>query len=316
MLSADQGEIKLKFGTDEPELNATTLLTALFGVTVSIQAINDNLNTGRKIDINIKALQGGSFVIHIEVVATLIEQVKNVFSETSAKTASEVIGAFTKSIQLYKAFKGKKIDPAQTGVTGEINLKDSSGNTVINQTIINCYNNPAVRNGLDAAAKAIDDNPKVIDFRVTDAANNELVKMDRADIHNIVEGDTVEPEPETPAQSAVITTREELRVIKPSLERRLKWDVMWMGIHIAVRMADEDFQKRVARREDVFGAGDVLEVDLERSQQRDDKSGAMVNKEYQVLRVHNHRQGPEQRQLLDMPHNILSSGRDISYEDE
>jgi hypothetical protein len=53
----------------------------------------------------------------------------------------------------------------------------------------------------------------------------------------------------------------------------------------------------VSLREELFGAGDSLDVDLDIAQQWSETTKCWVNKQYQIAKVHQHIRGSKQIEL-------------------
>ena len=92
----------------------------------------------------------------------------------------------------------------------------------------------------------------------------------------------------------VVTRRETLVVVKFSFDSRYTWDFIFMGSRIAAYMKDDQFMLLVSLREELFGAGDSLDVDLDIAQQWNEAARCWVNRQYQIPKVHQHIGGTNQ----------------------
>ena len=78
-----------------------------------------------------------------------------------------------------------------------------------------------------------------------------------------------------------------MHVVKPSFNRKLKWNVLYQGIPISVNVKDERFLDRVQSGEK-FARGDVLVVALRIEQVLDKQLRTYVNKKYEIVEVKQH----------------------------
>ena len=69
-----QNEFKIKFDGELNQIDANTLINSLINVTSIIQEINESFDTKKIIEIKIKALSKGSFLIHFGLEGDTISQ--------------------------------------------------------------------------------------------------------------------------------------------------------------------------------------------------------------------------------------------------
>lgn len=85
-------DFKIKFDIEKHEIDANILINNLIHTTSIIQEINRELHSGNTIDVKIKALQKGSFLIHIDLVETTFDSLKNLLTRDNIETAGAIIG--------------------------------------------------------------------------------------------------------------------------------------------------------------------------------------------------------------------------------
>ena len=66
-------DFKIMFDSERHEVDVETLIGCLMHTSNIIQEVNRSLQTEKKIEVKIKALEKGSFEIHIELVEKLLE---------------------------------------------------------------------------------------------------------------------------------------------------------------------------------------------------------------------------------------------------
>ena len=141
--------MKIKFEGQTHQIDANTLINTLIHYQSVITEANKGLSGGAKaIELKVNAFEKGSFVVDVSIEESFILQM---FSgdtmEYLANLATVVGGVFA----AYKILKGKpaKSDKEKDAITININ----NNNIVVNQTIINVYNQPLVR---EAVSKSIE----------------------------------------------------------------------------------------------------------------------------------------------------------------
>jgi hypothetical protein len=84
-------DFKIKFDGEKHQIDVNLLVNNLIHTTSIIQEINRNLDSGKKIDIQIKALEKGSFLIHIDLVESTLSNLKNLLTRENIELAGSVI---------------------------------------------------------------------------------------------------------------------------------------------------------------------------------------------------------------------------------
>jgi len=56
-------DFKIKFDGQQHQVDANVLISSLIHTTTIVQEVNKYLNSGKKIDINVKSLEKGSFYV-------------------------------------------------------------------------------------------------------------------------------------------------------------------------------------------------------------------------------------------------------------
>lgn len=294
-------EYKLKFG-GENQLDAATLGFSLLNFVELVKQVNLEFDTGKKIDVKIKAHERGSFLVHFGFYTADIDSLLKLLTPENLKTAgaavTALIGAVTALLTLRKQLKGeppKEIQPQNN----EMSLKDSSGNTItVDKRVYNLYfGNDKVKSAVSEIFKTLKEDEAVTGFEITDAQERPLFQASREDF------ETMAIAPSDPPEVKRIQSDKQaiLSIVKPSFERRLQWEVVYLGNKIFVIMSDENFLARVDNGEESFAKGDVLEVEMNIEQVFDPSLNTYINKSHEVAYVKNHKPRPRLRQgkLID-----------------
>ena len=74
-------DFKIRFDGEQNQIDANTLINSLIHTTSIIQELNRNLESGKKIDVKIKALEKGSFLVHIDIIETSLQSLKTLLTK-------------------------------------------------------------------------------------------------------------------------------------------------------------------------------------------------------------------------------------------
>ncbi len=302
--STADGTLKIKFQCPEHEIDGATFTEAFIGFSRLIWAVNDSLDTGHKVNVRIKATEPGSFVLNIELITGVLENIKNLFALSDAGTVTEVIAVVLGILKLSKEIGDKKAktkaesEVVQQGGTANIDIKGDGNVITLDQRTINIYTtNPDVRSGIRQIAQSVAKDPEIEGIEIQDKSDEALFVASSQDWQHILESLPAVEEPET----RIMSRREKLAVIKPSFDPKYVWDFVYMGIKISARVEDQNFWQRVLTGQEQFGAGDLLDVEMDIAQILDPKIRAYVNKQYRVTKIHDHEKAPQGGNLtLDM----------------
>ncbi len=81
----------------------------MIGFTTLINAVNETLDTGRRIDVRVKATSPSSFAVDIEVIASTLEHIRNLFAANDPRAVViELLFSVGGVLQIAKSLKGKK----------------------------------------------------------------------------------------------------------------------------------------------------------------------------------------------------------------
>lgn len=291
-MTKKNSDFKIKFDGEQHSIDANLLVSNLMHTTTVIQELNRNLDSGKKIDIKIKALDKGSFLIHIDLVETAVSSLSNLLTKDNIEFSGVIIANLVGLIELKKFLKGKK-EKSKTKEGDKVRIENQNGDTIIIENFVqNIYeNNTIIRDSLSQSFEAIDKDGSITGFEITDREEKPLVRVDRNEFdfmsmnsEEIVEGE------KTIIKAAV------LNIVRISFDKKLKWEFYLKGNKITAKVNDPDFQKRIDKGES-FAKGDVLEVELEIKQKFDPAVNTYINRSYKINRIINHISRSEQSKL-------------------
>lgn len=286
-----QSDFKIKFDGEQHQIDANVLINNLIHTTSIIQEINRELNTGKKIDVKIKALEKGSFLIHIDLIETALDSLKNLLTRENVETAGAIIGGLVGLIELKKFLKGKK-EKARTQEDNKVKIENESGQVIyIENFVSNLYeNNTIVKDALSQSFESIENDNSITGYEITDKNEVPIIRVEKEEFEYLsLKSEEILDDEKITTQSA------NLNIVKVSFDSKLKWEFYFKGNKITAKVDDPNFQKRIDNGES-FAKGDVLEVELVIKQKFDTTVNTYINKSYKINRIinHNKREAPPQ----------------------
>jgi hypothetical protein len=289
-------DFKIKFDGQQHQVDANVLVSSLIHTTTIVQEVNKYLNSGKKIEIKVKALEKGSFLCHIELVETTLDTLKNLLTKDNIEVGAAIVGTVVGLIELKKFLKGKKAnDVQQKGNKTKIINKD--GNVIIiDNATFNIYeHSPVVKDALAQNFDVLNNDPAITGFEITDKNEKPLVRVDKTEFIDMSQkSEEVEEGERKIVEAATVN------IVRVSFEENLKWDFYYRGIKISAKIADPSFYELIDKGE-AFAKGDVLEVELQINQKFDESVNTFVTKSYQVNKIVRHLSRNEQQKINFKP---------------
>lgn len=276
-------DFKIKFDGQQHQIDANVLINNLIHTTSIIQELNRNLDSGKSVDLKIKALEKGSFLIHIDLVTTTLESLKTLLTRENIETAGSIIGAFVGVIELKKFLKGREAK-SKTKEGDKIKIENQNGQVIYIENFVNTIyeNNTIIKDALAQSFETIDNDNSITGYEITDKNEKPLIRVEKDEFdymsfksEEILDGEKV------------LEVAASLNIIRISFDNSLKSDFYFKGNKISVKIKDPDFQDRIDKGE-TFAKGDILEVNLEVKQVYDKTVDTFVNKSYKIKKIKNH----------------------------
>ncbi len=285
-------DFKIKFDGEKHQIDANLLVNNLIHTTSIIQELNRNLDSGKKIDIQIKALEKGSFLIHIDLVETTFDTLKNLLTKENIETAGYIIAGFVGLIEIKKHLKGKEAK-SEEKAGDRIKIENEKGQVIyVDSFVQNIYNtNTIIKDALSQSFETLENDNSITGYEITDRNNKPLIRVERDEFEYI---STKSEELLEGEKNITIAAR--LNIIRISFDDKLKSDFYFKGNKISAKINDIEFYKRVDKGES-FSKGDVLEVELEIKQVFESSVNTFINKSYKIKRIINHEKREEQGKL-------------------
>jgi hypothetical protein len=144
---------------------------------------------------------------------------------------------------------------------------------------------------ISEAFNEIQRDQNIKDFSITEKKDY-IAKVDRKQF------DYYKPFVVEEKQIREITSREILKVISAVFVEDLKWIFIRNESRIHANIIDKKFLEGVINKGEPFRSGDKLAVDLKIDQEYDKLSGNYIDKQYIVIKIHEHIKRLETRPLF------------------
>ncbi len=289
-------DFKIKFDGQQHQVDANVLISSLIHTTTIVQEVNRYLNSGKKIEIKVKALEKGSFLCHIELIETALDSLKNLLTKDNIEVGSAIVGTLVGLIELKKFLKGKKPTKVQLeGDTTRIVNKDGNVFIIENATFNIYENSPVVKDALAQNFDALNNDPAITGYEIIDKNEKPLVRVSKDEFTDLSQkSEEIEEGERKLIEAATVN------VVRVSFEESLKWDFYYRGIKISAKISDPKFYELIDKGE-AFAKGDILEVELQISQKFDESVNTFVTKSYQVNKIIRHLSRNEQQKINFKP---------------
>lgn len=276
-------DFKIVFASEKHEVDIETLIGCLMHTSNIIQEVNRSLGTEKKIEVKIKALEQGSFEIHIELIEKLLD---SIFSKDNINISAEIISVVAGLYGFVKWLKSniKKTEKVDDGV--EVTLENGD-KTTININVYNTFNeSKIVRESIAKQISALEKNKDISGFKFE--SNETNVYISDEEFSSVVKTiSSLNSEAKEPIKD--ILENRKILIIRPSFDKDLKWDFVFDGQKISAKMNDEAMIKVIDNGEQ-FAKGDYMLVDIEVTRFYDNDLGVhLITKDsYKILRYKEH----------------------------
>lgn len=281
-------KMQLKFEGQTSSIDANTLINVLMQYQNVVQEANRIYGGGsREIKIQVNAIEKGSFIIDLELVQNIIQQI---FSNNSVSYIADLVGIVGFCFGAYKLMGGKQVksdDDKKTvnklAVTGDVNIN------------IRIYNSRETRESISKSIQTADEDASVEGFSVRDKQGKSIVNFDREEF-KLYEYDEFELEEDIPDER-IIDSDATLVIIGLNFEKGSRWQFMYNGFKIPIIVKDDALMQKIEDGER-FGKGDSVQVKLRIVQKYNRDYKTYENKSYKILEFYEHIVPPKQKDLF------------------
>lgn len=275
------------------EMDVAVLAPALMGMQKLLDALVTESTEGEyraslKIKGNAKA---GS--IEIELVTQALSNSKllkdlviDFFSLREIVALGTLTTLLVPLLALIKKFGRRKPTKVEDLGNGNVKIHYGDETTIVNNHVYHVYNNFEVREAAYKAVKPLVEDEGIESFSIY-KDSEKIFEVDKEYASRFI----------PPNASELMLVNEEesfLQIVKISFNMNNKWQFTKGDETINANIVDEDFIKKVQKRETSFYDGDILHVILEKEQYQE-KGKLKTN--YRIIKVLNHEKAQRQQNL-------------------
>ena len=275
-------KMQIKFDGQNHQIDSNTLINVLIHYNTIISAVNTEYGGGvHNVSVKVNALEKSSFLIDIG-----LETAMNIFSSETVQYLAGIVTVAGGVFAAYKHFKGKPTD----GNDNSFNINIKGNDNKINQSIINIYNQPIVREAISKSIETANEDVNVDSISISGQKTEEIV-FEREDFADLIYTDF--DKENIPDEKKEIIKNAILTIIKLSFEKGGQWQFLYNGFKIPMIVKDDalmDIINKGAR----FGMGDAIRVDLQVNQKYNEKYQGYENKSYRISAFYEHIITPKQ----------------------
>ena len=281
--------MKIVFDGQTHQIDANTLINVLIHYQTVISASNKELSGGSKsVELKVNALEKGSFIVDVSV----IESIKGLFSANTMEYLASLSAVVGGVYAAYKCLKGK---PAKSASEKESIIIKGNDNqtTIINNSIINVYNQPAVRESISKAIETSSEDANV-EGVTFDSGSPEPTTFERESFKDYIYNDFDEelsiPEEKIEIVDAMLT------IIALNFESGSRWQFLFNGFKIQMIVKDDALMKKIDEGER-FGKGDAIHVKMKILKKYNPVYKGYENKSYKIIEFIEHIEAPSQTKM-------------------
>lgn len=288
-----KASMQIKFEGQSHQIDSNTLINSLIHYNTIIAESNKELSGGSKfISVNINALKEGSFVIDLSLAENAL---LSVFSNDGIQYLSGFVTVVTGVFGAYKVLKGKPAvtESEKKDIKSHLDIK---GNDVtINNSIINIYNQPVVREAISKSIETADSDPNVEGISIKGKEGSKPVIFTKDEFKDLIYVD-FDKEDERPQEIDEIVDAS-LTIIGLSFEKGARWQFLYNGFKIGMIVKDDALMRRI-NEGDRFGKGDSIKVKMKITKSFNPNYNAYENKSYKIIEFIDHVLAPKQDNLF------------------
>lgn len=288
-------EFTIRYEVEENEIDIDALIESLDGFKQSINEVKRFHNPDGNLDIKIKALEKGSFMVFLGLYLTEnLNLIASVLSKENVKLTAAILSTLVNSIKLKSHLQGNQPKATKKVEKGNnIEIENQNGQSiVINAETFNFYSNSNIDANLSTAFKGARKEETLTSVEIIDDKKEKLISVDQNEMLHLQNKIEVIASKER----EIIKENVPVNATKLSWDDKIKWSFIYDGNKINAKVEDKTFFEKIDSGEQ-FAKGDTLRVDLRIKQEYNEDVNSYINKSYTVMNVKDHIPRPKQTKL-------------------
>lgn len=291
----------MRFLGERHSIDINTLINCMIHYNAMLTQIHTRHGeAGRKIEVNVDAMEKGSFELCISLHEGIIE---SLFSERGMDYLASMTSVASFAIMLYKLLKGRpvKSDKQRAQAHEAIDEAVRSINVNLNVNInvdatkvIDAYNDKVVRMSISKQFDTLsaDENVEGVEINNGPGLTN---TFDREEFEEMRYDDFASEGADN--EEIIEEVEATLNVVSLNFERDKRWTFIYNGFRIPMPMKNPDLRARIDAGER-FGKGDAIRVRMRIVKKFNSEYNTYENKAYNIVEFIEHIVAPAQPSLF------------------
>ena len=287
-------QMKIKFEGQTHQIDANTLINVLIHYQNIVEVANRELgNDEKRITIKVNAIEKGSFVVDIELVQNVMQQL---FCPDNVEYVGNLMAIIGGVFGAYQFFKGKPIKTEEEKIKAKKILEDRSCiKQEFHTQTINIYNVPATREAISKSIETADEDSSVEGISIQ-GTTKDPIRFEKKDFKEYMYND-FEKEKDIPNERIVYDNNAYLTILSLGFGKGDKWSFMYQGFRISIVNKDDSLLELIDQGLR-FGKGDAIRVKLKKIQRYDKVFQVYANHAYKIEEFYEHIPAPRQESLF------------------
>lgn len=281
---SEENEFNLVFNGDVDQIDASIVASALIDFTNAIKSYHRYKVEEYDIVVRVKTFRPGSFDIPFILLPNLLQAgiFNTVLNKESFSALKEYAGGISEVLKLKKLLGGEKpasVTPVKNQ-TKTVEVANNNGSiTQVNIENLNFYNSsPETLSTLGNLFARVQNQPDIDSLEIRDKEKKSLFKADKDDIKELAKPTSPSKQQDVPKENLKLVENAKLNIFKFVLAENFKWECVYEGNRIHVKISDDGFFQRIRRKEITFLHGDLLKGNLHISQIWNEVAGVYENR--------------------------------------
>lgn len=285
----DKSLLRLYFDGDEHEVELNVLLSTLADFGDILKEIKNEFEPSAKLDINIRAINPGSFDVFLAL--SVAEIPEHLFTAQNFILTTGLISAISNLFNIKKHLKGKKPNSVEKSDSNsdQVKIENVEGDVyVVSGDIFRMYEkNPLYDQKMTKIISAANESETIEGIKLLDEKSETLSEIKRAEFAET----GIANEMLDKSKRSIMKKSIPVNPVKLSFQKGYKWKVILEGHSVNVDVEDDQFFEKIDKGLRL-AKGDTLIVDLEIIQVFDESVNTFTNKSYSIKEVIEYRPRP------------------------